>query len=134
MKDSETKLQEIKEMLRTFAKEREWGEYHTPKDLSIAIATEAAEIMDHFRFRNGKDLEEYLASPRNMKDISHEIADVFSFLVRLADELNVDLAAAVKEKMEINEKRYPVETSIRSGWMRIKQMENEKEKSEQNVR
>lgn len=128
MNDAETKLQEIKEMLREFAEARDWGEYHTPKDLSIAIATEAAEIMDHFRFRNGKDLEEYLASGTNKKELSHEMADVFSFLLRLADELEVDLAAAVKEKMDINERRFPVETSGGSGWMRIRRMEDEKAK------
>ena len=128
MNDAETKLQEIKDMLREFAEARDWGEYHTPKDLSIAIATEAAEIMDHFRFRNGKDLEEYLASGTNKKELSYEMADVFSFLLRLADELEVDLAAAVKEKMEINGRRFPVETSGGNGWMRIRQMEDEKAK------
>ena len=134
MNDAETKLQEIKETLRAFATERNWGEYHTPKDLSIAIATEAAEIMNHFRFRNGKDLEDYLAVSGNKRELSHELADVLSFLLRLADELDIDLAAALKEKMDINGKRFPVETAGGNGWMRIRQMENEKAKRAENGR
>lgn len=123
LSDRTTTLQELKEKLRKFVDERDWREFHTPKDLSIAIATEASEIMEHFRFRNGETLREYLADKENMRELSYEMADVLSFLVRLADEMNVDLAAALSEKMEKNTKRYPVDSAKGKGWMSIKKAE-----------
>ena len=133
MKDSETNIEELKKLMREFVAERDWEQFHTPKDLAIAISTEAAEILNHFRFRNGEDLEKYMADAENKKELSHELADVLAFLVRLADKTDVDLAAALKEKMEINGKRFPVETAKGKGWMDIhrKEVENWKKSIEQ---
>jgi len=68
-------------MLRNFVEERNWQQYHTPKDLAIAIATEASEIMEHFRFRNGEDLRIYLEN--NKKELGHELADVLAFFSQI---------------------------------------------------
>ncbi len=120
MKDNETTLEEIKTAAREFMEERDWKQFHTPKDLAIAVSVEAAEILEHFRFRNEKELENYLSDAENKREISYEMADVLSFLARLSDVTGIDLAAAVEEKMKKNSKRYPVETASGRGWMKIK--------------
>lgn len=123
MKDNETKIEEMKKMLRDFVEERDWEQFHTPKDLAIAVSVEAAEILEHFRFRNENELEGYLADEENKKELGYEMADVLSFLVRLSDVTGIDLAAALEEKMKKNSKRYPVETASGNGWMKIKRDE-----------
>lgn len=109
MADSSTNIEELKKMLRDFAYERDWKPLHTPKDLAIAVSVEAAEILEHFRFRNDQSLKEYIAEGNNKKEISHEIADVMAFLLRLADEMEIDVSTALREKIEKNRKRYPVQ-------------------------
>ena len=126
MKDDETKIQEIKEVLREFVKERDWEQFHTEKDLAIAISVEAAEILEHFRFRNGEDLREYLANDSNKKEIAHELVDVMAFLVRLADKTGIDLSESFKEKHEINQSRFSVEEAKGKGWMDVKKKEKQK--------
>ncbi len=123
MKDTETRIEEIKTAAREFMKERKWEKFHTPKDLAIAVSVEAAEILEHFRFRDEKELESYLADEENKKELGYEMADVLSFLVRLAEETGIDLANAVEEKMKKNSKRYPVGTASGNGWMKIKRDE-----------
>ncbi len=123
MKDTETRIEEMKKALREFVAERDWEHFHTPKDLAIAISTEAAEVLEHFRFRNEKELESYLAEEENKRELGYEMADVLSFLVRLSDVTGIDLAAALEEKMKKNSKRYPVETASGNGWMKIKKAE-----------
>lgn len=123
MKDDETTIREMKKAQREFVAERDWEQFHTPKDLAIAISVEAAEVLEHFRFRNEKELEAYLADGENKKELGYELADVLSFLVRLSDVTGIDLAAAAEEKMKKNSKRYPVETAKGNGWMKIKREE-----------
>ena len=108
MKDATTCIEKIKTLLRDFAEERNWDRVHAPKDLAIAVSTEAAEILEHFRFRNGDDLNQYLSNQNSKRELSYEIADVFAFLIRLCDVTEIDLAAALNEKIEKNRKRYPV--------------------------
>ena len=123
MRDSETRIEEMKKALREFVEERDWKQFHTPKDLAIAISVEAAEILEHFRFRDEKELEKYLADEENVREIGYEMADVLSFLVRLSDVTGIDLANSVEEKMKKNSKRYPVGTASGNGWMKIKRDE-----------
>ena len=129
MKDTETKIWEMKKKLRDFTEERNWQEFHTPKDLAIAVSVEAAELLEHFRFRNGKKLDNYLKEEENRKEIAYEMADVLSFLVRMADEMKIDIAAALKDKMDKNSKRYPIGISSGDGWMEIKKQERRKKES-----
>jgi len=116
MQDNETKIEDMKTLLREFAHERDWQQFHTPKDLAIAISTEAAELLEHYRFRNGEDLVKYLNE--NKQQVSHECADILAFLVRLADVSGIDLAKALHEKMEKNRKRFPIEESSGKKWMK----------------
>lgn len=100
-------LQRLRDRLREFAAEREWERFHTPKNLAMALAGEAGEVIEHFQWLSA---EESGALPPDVRDeVALELADVLLYLVRLADVLGVDLAAAADRKLSINAKRYPVE-------------------------
>ena len=121
--DHKTTVNELKVKLRKFALDRDWKEFHTPKDLAIGVCVESSEILEHFRFRNSEVLEEYLSNPDNKKELAYEIADVFSFLIRLADELKIDLSDSINEKLKKNEARFPLGKSNGKKWMKIKEAE-----------
>ena len=97
----------LRERIRKFAQERDWEQFHTPKNLSMAVIVEAAEIVEHFQWLS-KEQSESLSSEK-LEEISEELADVLIYLIRLADQLNIDLLAAANRKMLINEKKYPAE-------------------------
>ncbi len=107
--DPDTNIQELKEQIRAFCERRDWDKYHNAKDLAIGIITESSELLEHFRFKSEAEVEEMLKSPEQKGKISEEMADVLYFLLRLAQRYDIDLSDALKRKMELNEKRYPVE-------------------------
>ena len=100
-------LEELRGALRRFASERDWDQFHSPKNLAIALSVEAAELLEHFQWISDTDSSS-LAPDRRAK-VREEIADVQLYLVRLADKLNIDLLAAATEKLQINAAKYPVE-------------------------
>jgi dCTP diphosphatase len=100
-------LTDLRDCLRTFAAARDWDQFHTPKNLSMALIAEAAELVEHFQWLTPEQSWE-LAEEKRVA-VSQELADILIYLVRTADKLNVDLLAAANEKMRINEQRYPVE-------------------------
>jgi dCTP diphosphatase len=104
-------LPEIQNRLANFAAERNWDQFHSPKNLSMGLAAEAAELLEIFQWLTEKQSCEIIGNDKEMQHVREEIADVFIYLVRLADKLNVDIEKAVLEKVEINETRYPVELS-----------------------
>lgn len=98
-------LQGLRERLRQFAAEREWEQFHTPKNLAMSVAIEAAEIMEHFQWltpAQGSALD-----AAQLREVGHEIADVLLYLVRLADALGIDPVAAAHEKIALNALKYP---------------------------
>ncbi|AYH44173.1 nucleotide pyrophosphohydrolase [Azoarcus sp. DN11] len=100
-------LGELRDAMRAFARERDWERFHTPKNLAMALAGEAGEVIEHFQWLSG---EESVALPQATRgEVSLELADVLLYLVRLADVLDIDLADAARRKMQINAERYPVE-------------------------
>ena len=105
------KITEIKKRLAAFAAARNWNQFHSPKNLSMGLAAEAAELLEIFQWLTEKQSVEIAGNQKEMGHIKEEIADVFIYLIRLADKLNVDIEKAVFEKMELNEMRYPVELS-----------------------
>jgi len=107
--DSETNIQELKEIIKKFCEDRDWDQYHNAKDLAIGIVTESSELLDHFRFKSNDEIEEFLKSPSKKEEISEELADVFYFVLRLAQKYDIDLATSLNKKMEKNEKKYPIE-------------------------
>jgi NTP pyrophosphatase (non-canonical NTP hydrolase) len=96
--------------LRQFAAERDWEQFHVPKNLAMSVAIEAAEIMEHFQWLTP---DEIAALPEPQRSaVAHEIADVLLYLVRLADVLDIDLVEAALDKMAINAHKYPVVRGI----------------------
>ena len=108
-KDSETNLHEIKEKIKEFCEKREWDQFHGAKDLATALIIEAAELLEHFRWKSEKEVKELLANPAKKDEISEEMADVLYFLLRMAQRYDMDLSEALEKKMGKNDKRYPVE-------------------------
>ncbi len=91
--------------MRSFAEERDWDQFHTPKNLSMALIAESAELVEHFQWLT-EEQSTQLPSEK-LKEVEEELADVLIYLVRIADKLNVDLAQAASRKIDINEKKYP---------------------------
>lgn len=92
--------------IRTFTDRRNWQKFHTPKNLAMAIAGEAGELVAEFQWLTGSESELGALTPEKLQDIKLEIADVEIYLLRLADVLEIDLASAVREKLAINETRF----------------------------
>ena len=104
---SGSELRALAERLREFASARDWEQFHAPKNLAMALAVEAAELMEPFQWRSAQDsaqLEE-----ATLQAVGLELADVLLYTVRLADRLGIDLHAAAWRKIEINEQRYPAD-------------------------
>jgi NTP pyrophosphatase (non-canonical NTP hydrolase) len=101
-----SEIDQLKSEIRAFADARQWEIFHTPKNLSMAVAGEAGELVAEFQWLTAEEsLKENLSADK-LKDIKMEIADVALYLFRLADVLGVDLATAMREKIKINETRF----------------------------
>lgn len=109
MKDATTTVAELREQMRVFVAEREWQPYHDPKNLSMAIAVEAAELMEHFQWLRSEELSTAATDDERRSEVTDEIADVMCFLLSMANALNLDLSAAVEQKLVKNRQKYPVE-------------------------
>ena len=100
-------LAELTHKLSDFARERDWEQFHSPKNLAMAMIVEAAELIEHFQWATEQESREL--SPEKLAAVEQEIADTFIYLLRLSDVLGVDLIDAAQRKMEINADKYPVE-------------------------
>ena len=98
-------LTQLRDALREFAAERDWDQYHSPKNLASALAVEAAELLERFQWLT-EDQSRSL-SPEELQKVREEMADVLNYLVRLADKLDVNLLEAAREKMKLNALKYP---------------------------
>jgi len=98
-------MENLVKELREFAKERDWEQFHSPKNLAMALVVEAAEIVEHFQWLT-QEQSKSLPTDK-LEEIKAEIADVMIFLTNLADKLGIDLLEAAKEKIEKNKKNYP---------------------------
>ena len=98
----------IQKRLSEFAKDRNWDQFHSPKNLSMALAAEAAELLEIFQWLTEEQSRKIINNEKEMSLIKEEIADVAIYLVRLADKLGVDIEKAVLDKIAMNEKKYPV--------------------------
>ena len=110
MTDETTTVAQLRRLMAGFVAEREWEKYHDPKNLSMSVAIEAAELMEHFQWVRSDELPELLADPQRRKEIADEIADITCFVLSLANALGLDLSAAVERKTAKNADKYPVET------------------------
>lgn len=101
-------FEQLATLIRNFCTERNWDQFHTPKDLAIGAVTEASELLELFRFYNDEQSMELLADPVSRKKIAEELADVLFFVLRFADKYDFDLATEFRLKMQKNALKYPV--------------------------
>lgn len=105
--EADDSLQQLRTSLGEFAAERDWDQFHNPKNLAMALVVEASELVEHFQWLS--PAEAVALSATDKAEVAMEMADVLMFLLRLADKLEVDLIAAAHEKLELNRQKYPVE-------------------------
>jgi NTP pyrophosphatase (non-canonical NTP hydrolase) len=99
----------IQQSLREFAEARDWNRFHSPKNIATALAVEAAELLENFQWLTEDESRRLAERPEDYRAVREEIADVQIYLLRLADLLGVDLEIAVRDKMDQNAAKYPVE-------------------------
>ena len=104
---SGTSLADMQKMIRKFVDDRDWDQFHNPKDLSISLALEAAEVMEHFQWKNLEEMRRHALDKKS--DVGEELADVFYWVLLLANKLDIDLVSAFTKKMDKNISKYPVE-------------------------
>ena len=102
-----TSITDVAAALRAFAKERDWDQFHTPRNLAAAMSVEAAEVLEHFQWL--KDDESESLGAQKKEEVAMELADVFLYLLRLSDRLDVDLLHFAERKMAINASNYPAD-------------------------
>jgi dCTP diphosphatase len=100
-------LTRLRDSLRQFAAERDWEQFHSPKNLAMALAVEAAELLERFQWVTEEQSRRL--PPPELARVREEMADVLNYLVRLADQLDVDLLAAARDKITLNAQKYPVD-------------------------
>ncbi len=108
-------LEDLTAELRQFTDERDWGQFHRPKNLAMAVAGEAGELVAELRWYTDDEVEtKVLRVPEKRERLEHEVADVLLFLVRLSDVCDIDLLAAARRKLALNSERYPVKQAYGS--------------------
>jgi dCTP diphosphatase len=107
MDEKDLSLESLKLRLRQFAAERDWDQFHSPKNLASALSVEAAELLEPFQWLTEEQSRNL--APEKVQAVRKEIADVLIYLVRLADKLDVDLLQAARDKIAENAAKYPVE-------------------------
>lgn len=107
--DSSTSIQELKVIVQNFCTERDWDQFHNPKDLAIGFSTEANELLDLFRYKTEAEIAQKFLDPAFKLKVEHELSDVFFFVLRFAQKNNIDLTTAFNTKMKHNAEKYPVE-------------------------
>lgn len=100
-------IHDLQEALARFAEDRDWEQYHTPKNLAMALAGEVGELLDIFQWLTPEESKAVMEDPGRREDVLMELGDVFQYLLRLADVLGVDLEDATRTVIDRNEKRFP---------------------------
>jgi len=107
LSDKETSVEDLRNAVREFIHERDWEQYHNPKDLAQGICIEAAELLQLFQWTKSEDSRKVKTDPSKFKRVGEELADVVIYCLSMANALEVDLTKAVLEKLKLNKKRYP---------------------------
>ena len=103
------KLQHLRNEIATFVADREWETFHQPKDLVLSIIIECGELLELFQWRKNSEIEQLLQDHQYLESISEEMADIFIYLIALANRLDIDLTGTAHKKLHKNAKKYPVE-------------------------
>ncbi len=100
-------IEEIRKIIVEYVRERDWEQFHNPKDVALSLVLESSEVLEHFQWKSPEEMASYVKSNRD--DIGEELADVLYWVILLSHYLDLDLPAAFIKKMEQNRKKYPVE-------------------------
>ena len=109
MSDQNTTIAELRESVRQFVAQRDWQQFHSPKNLSMALSIEAAELMEHFQWITPEDSRKIGDDEDKIQAVREELADVLCYALAIANELDIDVATAMREKMKKNEQKYPAD-------------------------
>jgi NTP pyrophosphatase (non-canonical NTP hydrolase) len=109
MNDAETTVALLRKIVEQFVDQRDWHRFHTPKNLAMSLAIEAAEVMEHFQWLTPEQSWEVTGRPEQLAAVSDELADVFCYALAMANELGVDVTKAILAKMAKNEQKYPAD-------------------------
>ena len=104
---STASIEQLQQQLRAFAAERDWDQFHSPKNLSMALIAEAAELVEHFQWLT--EDQSHNLNDKKRVEVEMELADIFVYLLRIADKLNVDLLDAAQKKLKLNAEKYPAD-------------------------
>jgi dCTP diphosphatase len=104
-----SELTDLQELIIKFRDERDWKQFHNPKDLAISLVLESTEFLEHFQWKNEEEIKEHLANRK--EDVSEELADVLYWVLLIAYDLNINIGEALVKKMAKNQAKYPVDKS-----------------------
>lgn len=106
-----TNIESLQDMVKKFCEDRDWDQFHSPKDLAIGLTTEASELLELFRFKTDVEVNELLNTEKFKEKLRDETADVFFFLLRICQMNKIDLEASFKKKLIKNAEKYPIDKS-----------------------
>ena len=106
--DETTTLADLRAAVDRFVDARDWYEYHTPKNLAMSIAIEAAEIMEHFQWSTVTDAQAFMENEENRAEVADELADVLIYCLSFANATDIDVSEAIRKKLDRNEGRFPI--------------------------
>ncbi len=109
MADHDTTLAELRTLVNTFVEQRDWHQFHAPKNLAMSLAIEAAELMEHFQWITTEASRTIGEDSKKLAEVSDELADVLCYALALANELSIDVTTAMRKKMVKNEAKYPAQ-------------------------
>ena len=109
MPDSQTTVGELRQLIERFVDRRDWGQFHSPKNLSMALAIEAAELMEHFQWLSAEGSRDVARQPDKLAAVAEEMADVLCYTLAMANQLGIDVSTAVRDKMQKNDAKYPAD-------------------------
>ena len=107
--DKQTTVATLRAVVAEFVAERDWRQFHTPKNLSMSLAIEAAELMEHFQWLTPRESRELAQDPDKLGEVGDELSDILCYALALANELGIDVASAFERKMAANRKKYPAD-------------------------
>ncbi|MCC7474699.1 MAG: nucleotide pyrophosphohydrolase [Pirellulales bacterium] len=107
--DHTTTIAELRKLVADFVAERDWSQFHAPKNVSMALAIEAAELMEHFQWLSPEASRQLAFDPAKLAEVAEELADVIGYCFALANELGIDISDAVRAKMVKNAQKYPAQ-------------------------
>ena len=109
MNDDTTTISELAKLIADFVDQRDWNQFHSPKNISMSMAIEAAELMEHFQWTSMQESREVVSDPEKLAAVGEELADVLCYALALANQLDIDVSETIEKKMQKNRLKYPAQ-------------------------